>query len=144
MKSAKLFAVLGSLVLGGTLIGAAPALAHDNGRDHWDGRTYHDYRGNGVRVDRHYSPNGLERQRTYNYPRGYDAPRRYGSWRYDPPRRYDNDRWWRSRWDRDHERWHGRHDRDWWRDNRDRDDYWWRHRDRDDRDYDRPWSRWWW
>ncbi len=140
MKRRKISAILGSLVLGAALLGAVPAFAHDSRRDHWDGRTFRDYRGDGTRVDRRFFPNGLERKRTFHYPPGYDNPRHSWYWRTDPPRRhwrYDSypyrfDRDWRysRNWDRNHDRWHRKHDR--WRDN-------WRYRNW--YDYDRPWWR---
>ena len=60
---------------------ARPVSAHENGRDHWDGDVYHDYRYGG-HVDRYFSPYGGETDRVYRYPTnryhyGYDRDDRY-------------------------------------------------------------------
>jgi len=54
---------------------ARPVSAHENGRDHWDGNVYHDYRYGG-HVDRYFSPYGDEYDRVYRRP---ENPYRYGN-----------------------------------------------------------------
>ena len=66
---------------------ARPVSAYENGRDHWDGNVYHDYRYGG-HVDRYFSPYGGETDRVYRYP---TSPYHYGYDRYDRYRDHDCD-----------------------------------------------------
>ena len=72
---------------------ARPVSAHENGRDHWDGNVYHDYRYGG-HVDRYFSPYGGETDRVYRDP-ARSSLYRYGRG-YDRYRDHDCDDW-RSR-----------------------------------------------